>query len=100
MKVTESPALFVGVLGLGFLQVVGLYESAAPKLKDTRGAPPGDISVRQQLLDADILIGGTTLIVAIAASVVMKSTWPIVFLFGGFVLVSSWHHMVLNSPER
>lgn len=100
MKLSDSPSLFVGVLGLGFIQVVGLYESTAPDLVELRTKPSGDDSARQHLLDADILVGFTTAIVAVSASFVMNSAWPMLWLFGGFIGVSAWHHLILNSPPN
>lgn len=99
MKLADSPSLFVGVLGLGFIQVVGLYESTGPDLATLRTKPQGDDAARQELLDADILVGFTTAVVAVSASFVMNSAWPMVWLFGGFCAVSAWHHLVLNSPS-
>jgi len=99
MKLTESPELFVGVLGVGLLGVVQLYENTAPSLAELREHQPGTLVARQALMDADLIIGGTTLIVALASALTMRSLWPMFFFFGGFIFVSGWHHLVLNSPS-
>lgn len=99
MKVTDSPSVFVGILGLGLIQVVGLYETSAPSLKELRQLPEGDITGEQALMDADLMIGSIVLIVSITAATVLDSFWPILFLFGGFLTVAGWHHLVLHSPN-
>lgn len=101
MNVEGSPSVFIGLLGFGALNVISLYTGTAPKLRDIRGrdsTEDADVG-RQQLLDADIIVGGAAALIAIASSAVLKSVWPMVFLLGGFVLVSGWYHLVLNSPS-
>ena len=95
MDVTQSPAFMVGVLGLGTLQIVSLYTSTAPSLQELRDAEPGDDRARQQLMDANIIVGTTTLIIAAMAAAVLNSGWPLLLFVGGLGLVMLWHHLVL-----
>lgn len=99
MDVSRSPQLFVGVIGLGVLQVAGMYEQAAPGLKELRAKEPGDMVALQQLLDADILTGAIVFLIAVLAAYETKSLWPIVLLVGGFAMISGWYHLVLASPK-
>lgn len=99
MDVSQSPGLVVGVLGLGMLQIVSLYEGTAPSVKELRESPVGDVTNREALMDADILVGGATAIVIIVATVATKSSLPLLLFGGGLAFVSFWHHLVLNTPN-
>lgn len=100
MNIAANPGLTVGVLGLGTIQVIGLYINTAPKLSDLRSQDPGNIVGRQDLLDADLLIGTSTALLAILASWVTHSPAPLLILLSGLGLVMYWYHSVLNAPSH
>lgn len=95
MDIEQSPGLMVGVLGLGMLQIVSLYQQTAPSLQELRAAPVGDDSARQQLMDANIIVGATVAVVTIMSAYFTGSVWPIVFFGGGLAMVALWHNLVL-----
>lgn len=96
MNIEQSPTIMVGILGLGMLQIIGLYEQTAPSLQELRSAPPFDDTARQQLMDANIIVGVTTVVVAAMATIVTQSVWPLVFYLGGLGMVALWHYLVMT----
>lgn len=99
MMVTKRPELAVGVLGLGLLQIVSLFETTAPSLEQLRGASDGDTTEAQNLLDATILVGSVVVFVAFIATISTGSSLPAFIFIGGFGLVATWHYLVLHSPQ-
>lgn len=91
--------IMVGVLGLGLIQIVTLYEQTGPSLQDLRNADPGNDLARQHLQDTNILVGTVVAVVAIVASVVSRSVIPLIMFLGGFFAVAYWHSMVLYGKE-
>lgn len=94
----KEPQLLVGVFGLGMLQIVSLYENTAPTLQEVRSMQQGDVVGRQQLLDANLIVGSVTLLVSITASYATGSWLPFLMFFGAFVMVAGWRQLVLYSP--
>lgn len=99
MSALERPELAVGVLGLGLVQIVSLYEATAPSLSELRSSPQGHLPRQQELLDATILVGSVTAFLAIIATYATKSSLPAVVFIGGFAVVAGWHYLVLHSPQ-
>lgn len=99
MNISQQPSLAVGVLGLGLLQIVSLYEATAPSLQELRSAPDGDTTRRQELLDSTILVGSVTAFVAVIATVATRSALPATIFLGGLGIVAFWHYLVLHSPK-
>jgi len=95
-----NATVMVAVLGLGMVEIVGLYQETAPSLQDMRMAPSGDVKSRQMLLDADLLVGATAFTVGLLASWYMRDPVPFIVVAGGFVMVSAWHHNVLASSNE
>jgi hypothetical protein len=99
MKLTQRPELAVGVLGLGLVQIVSLYEATAPSLSELRHSPEGHLSRQQELMDATILVGSVTAFLAVLSSYATKSFLPAAVFLGGFAIVAGWHYLVLHSPQ-
>lgn len=95
----RSPAILVGVMALGMIQIVTLYENTAPSLKDLRQSGANDTTHAEALMDADIVVGGATLVVIIAACWATRSSMPLFLIGGGLLFVAFWHHIVLNTPN-
>lgn len=99
MNLSQRPELAVGVLGLGLVQIVSLYEATAPSLSELRSSDQGHITRQQELLDATILVGSVTAFLAILSSYATKSYLPALVFLGGFTIVAGWHYLVLHSPQ-
>lgn len=95
----HSPILSLAVMG-GVVATVQLYNDTAPSLQGLRSRPPNDPTGRQQLLDADLLVGTTVLIAGAFASWGVSSWVPLLALMIVFAVSSIWHHAVLNSPNH
>jgi hypothetical protein len=82
------------------MQIVSLFEATAPSLQDLRSEPEGSTKGRQELMDADIVVGGIVALVAVAATYATASVLPVIMFGGAFAIVSLWHHLVLNSAHN
>lgn len=78
----------------GVWEVANTYRRMAPSLADLREHDRGDTAQRQQLLDADITVGGVTLIAAVSISLAAKSPIPGVIVVASFAWVATYHHLV------
>lgn len=87
-------ASVAAVVGMASLQLHGAYSKTAPSLQDLRDAAPGDTDILNKLNDADYLVGGLVLFIGIAFLALAKTVAPLVLLSIGFVVLSSWHHLV------
>lgn len=96
---TPKPELVVGVLGLGLVQLISLYEQTAPSLAELRHSDQSHIGRQQELMDATILVGSVTAFLAIMGTYATKSTLPGFVFVGGFAVVAGWHYLVLHSPQ-
>jgi hypothetical protein len=95
---THNPILSLAVMG-GVVATVQLYNDTAPSLQGLRSRPPNDTTGRQQLLDADLLVGSTVFVAGAFASWGVSSYVPFIALMMVFLITSYWHHAVLNSPN-
>lgn len=87
----------VGVVGLAVVQSMSMYRTAAPSLAQLRTSAPGDYTMRQHILDADIYGGIAVAVIGGSAAVLTRSMVPIVLGSIGLILLSLWSRMVLNS---
>lgn len=95
-KVRAEEAGLVGLVGFAVWQLHNAYTDMAPDLHALREANGDDVKPRQQLLDTDVCVGGIALLAGVAASWLMRSPVPILLMGLAFVLVSGYHHAVLN----
>ena len=95
----SSPQVMVGLFGLGALQLAGLYEQTAPTLQEMRGMEPGNDVGRQQLLDANIIVGSFAVLLSLIAYHATGSVLPLVFFVGTVAMAASWRYMILYSER-
>lgn len=85
------------VIGLATFSVWQVWQNAAPSLKELRAAHPGDHAMRTSLQDADVIVGGLTVLVAITMAWYTRDKSVILLMLLSFGILSLWSHMVLNS---
>jgi hypothetical protein len=88
----------VALTGFAVWQLVATYTHMAPTLGDLRTNHADDTEHRQRLLDADMCVGGTSLLAGIAATWISRSWVPIALVLGAFAWVSFYHHAALSGP--
>lgn len=99
MKIYD-PSVATGIVGLAAFQLWSAWNSSAPSLADAREAAPGDVSVKQKLMDADILVGGLAVIVGGVLAVMTHDVTALILMLVVFGALSVWHHMVLAAESR
>jgi len=87
----------LAIAGFALWEMYAHYRDTAPKLCDLRDSSGDAVRPRQELLDADLLVGGLTFLAAGAASLLSKSWVPLALGSVGFGLVSLYYHQVLSS---
>jgi len=92
-----EPAVASAVIGAAGFQLVQMWNNNAPSLNDLRNAPPGDTTAKQDLYDADLLVGGLAVILGVTFAVLAKDFTALVVMLTIFGTLSLWHHMVLNA---
>ena len=99
LTITSDMAV-VAVLGFSIWEVHKAYSAAVPNMSVLRECPPGDKgALLQHLVDADITVGGITLLAGIAASVMTRSFVPLILIGGTYGILAYYHHAVLAAPN-
>ena len=89
----------VAVVGLAGFQLLNAWNQNAPKLSDLRAADGNDELIRRQLIDADVLVGGTALILGGAISFMTGDNTPLLIMATLFGSVALWNHIVFRSES-
>lgn len=91
-----SRELALSVAGLAGFQLLQAWNANAPSLRDVRDAQPGDPVLKRQLIDADILVGGTAIILGSTIAILTKDDTALTVMVVMFGTTSLLHHYVLN----
>lgn len=100
-----EPAAAATVIGLATFQLWNTWHDVAPSLSDLRGTShnPADrenVSARQRLYDADIIVGALALTVGVSMAVIAKDLTALIVLITMFGLLALWYHSVLASQPN
>jgi hypothetical protein len=88
-----------GIVGLSFIELFKMYKDTAPDLVDVRKAPAGDYTIRQSLLDTNVLVGAMAIAVGSVTSF-LSGTWiPVTLMLTGFTLIATYYYLVCRSPS-
>lgn len=96
---TTEVGLIVGAMSLTTVELVKLWQSAAPTLEQVRAADPEDVAIQQRLMDANYLGAGLAILIGGSMSFLIKSWIPLVISLGSVVLVSKWWTWVYASDN-
>lgn len=91
--------LIAATLGFTTMEMVKLWQNAAPTLEEVRAADPGDIMIEQRFMDANHLVAGIALMVGGAVSWLSKSWLPLLLALGSASFISWWFRQVLYSDN-
>lgn len=92
--------LIVGAMSLTTVELVKLWQAAAPTLEQVRAADPDDPAIQQRLMDANYLGAGLAILIGGSTSFLIRSWIPIVIALGSVVLVSKWWQWVYNADNE
>ena len=95
-----EPGIAASVIGLAAFPLWQVYEASAPTLAEVRLAPPGDISMRQRMLDADITVGSLAVIVGAAFAVLTKDFTAMILMLVILGTLSFWRRATANADSR
>jgi hypothetical protein len=85
------------IAGFAGFQLLTLWNNNAPSLQDVRAKPAGDTATAAKLRDADMLVGGTVVILGGAIYLFSGDATTLLVMATVFVGVSLWNHAVLNA---
>ena len=97
MAAKWEPTAAAAVVALATFQLWQSWQGAAPRLSDLREFIPGDITAKQQLLDADLTVGSLALIVGVAMAIYTRDFSILILMIFSFGALSLWYHAVLAS---
>lgn len=95
-----EPQAAAAVVGLAAFELWKVWGNNAPSLSQVRAAPPGDDTIRQQLMDADITVGSLALIIGGTFAVLTRDMTALIIMLVMFGLLSFFHHWVLAADPR
>lgn len=88
--------LALTIAGIAGFQLLQAWNANAPSLSEVRSAVPGDPAIARQLKDADILIGGTAVVIGTSVAIMSGDKSVLVLMLVMFGTTSLLHHAVLN----
>ncbi len=95
-----QPEIAASVLGVAAFELIRTWHDVAPELSELRGSEAGDLSMKQRLLDADILVGGVALVLGTAFAVLTRDITAMIIMLIIFALMSFWYHQVNLAEKR
>lgn len=87
------------VIALAIVQPVSWYRDAAPRPRELRAAAPGDPTMSQALMDADLFGGVAVLLVGGIAAWLTRGLLPLLLAASGVLLISLYHRSILASTQ-
>lgn len=95
----ENKGLALTVVSLAGFQLLAAWNTNAPSLGELRDAAPNDAAEAQKLRDADVMVGGSALILGGAVWMLTGDPTALVIMGAMFGSVSFWHHQVLKGEN-
>jgi hypothetical protein len=95
-----EPQAAAAVVGLAAFELWKVWGNTAPTLADVRTVAPGDDTVRQHLMDADITVGSLAIIIGVTLAILMKDATALIIMMIIFGSLSFFHHWVLAAEPR
>ncbi len=95
-----EPGAAATVVGLASFQLYQAWNQNAPSLAECRSAEPGDITVKQKLVDADLTVGSVAIIVGVALAILTRDPTALILLMVIFGTLSLWSNQVLAAESR
>lgn len=87
------------LVGLAGFQVWTAWNNSAPSFKELRKAPPGDLSTKQDLLDATLGVGVLALGLGITFAVMTKDYTAMIIMIGIIGALSIWSYQILEAED-
>lgn len=95
-----EPAAAAAVIGISSYQLWSAWNQSAPSLAEARAAMPGDITIRQRLLDANLTVGSLAFIIGVAIAILTRDITALVLMAAIFGTLSMWHYAILSADPR
>lgn len=95
-----EPQAAAAVVGLAAFELWKVWGNTAPSLADVRDVAPGDDTIRQRLMDADITVGSLAIIIGVTLAILMKDATALIIMIIIFGTLSFFHHWVLAAEPR
>jgi hypothetical protein len=86
----------IAIAGFAGFQLLQAWNNNAPSLSTLRACPINDDAELAKLRDADVLVGGTALIIGGTVYILSGDTTSLIVMLALFGSVAFWHHYVLS----
>jgi hypothetical protein len=97
---TSTEGVIIAALGVAVVETFKMYRDTAPSLESIRRATPGDVPMRQLLMDADILGLVVVAVVGGGGSFLVSRWYPLVLCITAWIGIAGYYHSVLNSSNE
>lgn len=95
-----EPNAAAAIIGVGAFEVWKAWNKTAPSIPECRDANTNSVALRQQLMDADVTVGGMALVIGGSMAVLMRDWTPVVLMLLVFGCLSFLHKWVLAAPSH
>ena len=95
----ERDLLIATVSSFIIFEIWKAYENNAPTLSDLRSAAPGDLAMKQRLIDSDFSIGSIALAIGVLFTVKAKDPSIIFLTIALLAALSWWRYEILEGES-
>lgn len=97
---TERDLLIATVSSFVVFNVWQVYENNAPTIADLRAAAPGDVVMRQRMIDSDMSIGSIALAIGLVFAYKAHDPTIIFIILALLGALSWWRHEILEGENN
>lgn len=96
---TERDLVVASVSTIIIFEIWKAYENNAPTIAELRSTAPGDLAMRQRLLDTDFTVGSIALAVGLIFSMKAKDSSILIITAGILISLSWWRYEILEGEN-
>jgi hypothetical protein len=89
----------IALVGMAGFQIWNAWNTNAPSIQECRKAEPGDASISQRMMDAEITVGSLALVIGVIFAVLTKDITAMIIMLGIFAALAWLHHWILDSKS-
>lgn len=86
----------ITIAGFAGFQLIDMWNKNAPSLAELRAVSPNEAAIEAKLHDAEILVGGTAIILGSTVYVLTHNAAPLILMVTMFLSVAGWSRYILR----
>ena len=96
----ERDLLIASVSAIIITEMWKAYENNAPSIADLRAAQPGDVAMKQRLIDSDFTVGSIALAIGVIFAIKANDHSLIMIIAALLAALSWWRHEILEGESK